>query len=77
MLQVAKPRILLVHGSKPIKHLSRLLGSPIVKGRFTPASYRGSSFEVFAANRHFAYVSREYVSSIAALIKQRVHLPKT
>lgn len=77
MLHVAKPRILLVHGSKPIEHLSRLLGSRIAKGRFTPASYRGTPFEVFAADRHFAYVSRDYVASVAALIKERIQLSKT
>jgi len=72
MLQTAKPRVLLVHGNKPIDHLERLLDVTLVKDSFTAASYAGSVFEVFAARRHFAYVSREYVNSVAVEIKERV-----
>ena len=72
MLRSAKPRVLLVHGNKPIDHLERLLEVALEKGAFTSASYEGSAFDIFVAERHFAYVSREYVISVARLIKERV-----
>ena len=71
MLQVAMPRVLIVHGNKPISHLERLLDTAIQKDGFTSASYHGIGLEVFAAQRHFAYVSRDYVMSIATKIKDR------
>ena len=66
MLKVAKPLVLLVHGGKSIEHLEGLLSVSAIKGRFTPASYQGARLEVFAADRHFAYMSRHYVASVAA-----------
>lgn len=72
MLEVAKPSVLLVHGNTPIKHLSGLLDVLLPKGRFVAANYRGRSMYVFAAERHFAYVSREYVASLGAQIRIRV-----
>jgi hypothetical protein len=72
MLKAVKPRILLVHGAKPIMHLQRLLGVSLEKDRFTTASHLGFPIEVFAS-RHFARgVSRDYVISIGAQIKVRV-----
>lgn len=72
MLEVAKPSVLLLHGNTPIRHLSGLLGVLLPKGRFVAANYRGRSMYVFAAERHFAYVSREYVASLGAQIRIRV-----
>lgn len=72
MLQAIKPRLLVVHGNKPIRHLERVLGVVLAKDSFTSASYLGSSIDVFAATRHFAYVSREYVGSVGARIKARL-----
>lgn len=72
MLKAVRPRVLLVHGRKPVGHLERILDISIVKDRFTSALYRGLSIEVFAAERHFSRVSREYVRSVGAQIKARV-----
>jgi hypothetical protein len=71
MLSVAKPRVLLVHGSKPIEHVARMLGVSIEKDTFTPAVHLDIRLEVFAAVRHFAYVSRNYVASVGEKIKAR------
>lgn len=75
LFRVTKPRLLLVHGDKPATHLVRLLGVTIPKGVFVPANYQGERIEVYRAERHFAYVSREYVTDIAGVIK--AHLAAT
>lgn len=75
MLAKIEPRVLVVHGNTPIRHLSRLLEVTLEKGRFTTVNWSGHAVEVFAAERHFAYVSREYASKVAAIVRQRVQCP--
>jgi hypothetical protein len=72
MLGLIKPRVLLVHGSNPTRHLERLLGVTLLKDSFTSASYLGAPIEVFVAKRHFAYVSRDHVMSIGRKVKTRL-----
>lgn len=74
LVQVAKPRLLLVHGDKPAMHLAGVLGIAIPKGTFVPAAYDGRVIEVYRAERHFAYVSRAYVEEIARDIKRHFGL---
>jgi len=72
MLEIANPRILVVHGDKPAKHLECLLGVSLPKTQFTPAAYRGKLVDVYRAIRHFKSVSRNYIASIADEIKKRL-----
>ncbi len=74
LMKIAKPHVLLVHGNKPSTHLEDLLGVVLPKGKFTSAIYQGETLEVYRSERHFAYVSREYVASVANEIK--AHLAK-
>jgi hypothetical protein len=74
LLKIAKPRVLLVHGNKPSAHLEKLLGVELPKDKFTPATYKGETLEVYRSKCHFSRVNREYVASIAGEIKS--HLAK-
>jgi len=69
LLTTCKPKVLLVHGQKPTTHLEKLFGVQLPRGKFTSVVYQGGSLEVFRAERHFAYVSRDYVVSVAQEIK--------
>ena len=73
MLQSVRPRLLVVHGNSPIRHLERVLEVAIEKEKFNAARIPGTSIrlEVFAAKRHFAYVSREYVTTLGERQKDR------
>ena len=74
VLNAVQPRVLIVHGNTPARHLGRVLGVTLAKDEFTAATYLSTPVEVFFAQRHFAYVSRDYVTTIAALIKDRLRL---
>jgi hypothetical protein len=75
LLRITKPRVLLVHGDKPAKHLGNLFGVPIPKSAFVRTNYLGQTIDVYRAERHFAYVSRDYVVRVALAI--RTHLCDT
>jgi hypothetical protein len=78
MLKAVRPRVLLVHGNTPIKHLERLLSVTLEKDQFTLASYLAVPIQVFAAKSHFSRgVSRDYVGSIGERIKARVFEPQS
>jgi hypothetical protein len=74
MLKTVRPRVLVVHGRKPIKHLERLLGIEIEKDRFNTARFPGSRIEldVFAFANHFTRTKQEQVKSVGARIKARI-----
>ena len=68
-MEIAKPQVLLVHGNKPSAHLEKLLRVELPKGKFTSATYKGETLEVYRSKRHFSRVSRDYVASVANEIK--------
>jgi hypothetical protein len=72
LMKIAKPRVLIVHGDKPSTHLEDLLGVVLPKSKFTSAIYQGETLQVFRSKRHFAYVSRDYVVSVAGEIKSHL-----
>lgn len=72
MLAAVKPKVLLVYGNTPIRHLSRLLGVTPEKGCFTETKCFGHAVVVFASKRHFAYVSREYAAKVGERVRKRI-----
>jgi hypothetical protein len=72
MLEVARPRLILVHGDDPAKYLSQLFGTTLVKDAFTPVRYRGLQLEVLQAKSHFMKVGKEYVHGLASRFTQRL-----
>ncbi len=78
MLVSTRPRVLLVHGKSPRKHLEKLLMCRLTVDEFTSCIYRGSPLLVFAAERHFAYLpgGSAAVTKIAARITERLNLAR-
>jgi hypothetical protein len=74
MLDVAPPKVLLVHGDAPRRHLERLLRrpDPLPTDRFVKARHGSNEFLVFAAAQHFRNASYSYVEAIATKLKSRL-----
>jgi len=73
MIQTVKPKILLVHGNKPIFYLEKIMKTSIEKEKFNEVEYEGLPILIYAAKSHFSRgVSREYVRELAEKIKAKL-----
>ncbi len=74
MVQTVQPKVLVVHGLSPTKHLEKLLSVEIPKEKFIKANYLGTRLKVYRAKSHFSRgVSREYVRHLAKKIQNNLH----
>jgi hypothetical protein len=71
MLQLVKPRLVLIHGEAPAGHLSQLLNVQLKKDAFVKVRYRGNELEVLQAKCHFMKASKEYVRQLAETFAKR------
>jgi len=69
LIGVVRPRIILIHGKTPAKHIGSLFGLNIEPESFTKANYLGIDFNIIRSKRHFAYVSNDYVRELGDLLK--------
>jgi len=74
LMEITKPKVLLVHGNKPSTHLEKLFGFGVElpKDEFTSVTYKGETLEVYRSKRHFSRVSIDYVTSVASEIKAHI-----
>jgi len=69
LLGAVRPRIIVIHGKTPAKHIGSLLGVEIEIETPVTANYLGMNLMIIRSKRHFAFVSYDYVRELAERIK--------
>jgi hypothetical protein len=72
MLEVIKPRIIVIYGAEPIDHFERYCGRSLKRGAFTRVKCLGSVVDILPSVKHFSRVSRAYVMALARRINERL-----
>jgi hypothetical protein len=73
LLRTIKPKLLFVFGNTPIKELQTLLNaSALPKGDFTPCTYKGAQFEVYAETHLSRGWSKDRVRSLGLALKNHI-----
>ncbi|TWU44453.1 hypothetical protein Poly51_61390 [Rubripirellula tenax] len=72
LLNAIRPKVLIVHGNLPIRHLERILKVCIKKDEFVSHKLNDFTLDIIAAKVHFSRVSREYLRDFGTRVKNHV-----
>ncbi len=72
LLGIVRPQALIIHGDTAARHIGTMIGAQLIKDDFVAGNYRGYGMLAFQSKKHFAYVSRDYVRTIAERVLERL-----
>ncbi len=72
LLSLIKPRVIIVHGNEPILEMEKFFGVALERDSFVMVQSEVAFIDVYAAKRHFAYVSRQYIVEVAERVVERL-----